>query len=99
MTDEQNITGAEDVEDFCRVCGYDEERFWENGVPTGAICPCCGAKSGIGGMGEPTWEELTEIREYRGHWIGNGAQWRSPTLRPKDWDLLKQIANIPPEWR
>ena len=39
------------------------------------------------------------IRDYRGYWVGHGAQWNSPPLKPKDWDLLKQMANIPPEWR
>lgn len=103
MTDQRDISGAEDAEDaedFCRICGYDEERFWEHGVPTSAICPCCGTESGIEDMGDPgDWEGLRGIRNFRGYWVGNGAQWDTPTERPKDWDLLKQLANIPPEWR
>jgi hypothetical protein len=80
-------------ESVCRVCGYDEELFWEHGWPTNAICPCCGNESDIKDL------SLMGIRDYRGEWIGHGAKWNSPPDKPKDWDLLKQIANIPPEWR
>jgi len=100
MNHEQGTPGTEDAEDFCRVCGYNEERFWENGVPTSAICPCCGIESGIEDMGDlGTWKGLRGIRNFRGYWVGNGSGWSSPTLRPKDWDLFEQMANIPPEWR
>ncbi|MEU8893374.1 hypothetical protein [Streptomyces sp. NPDC048442] len=80
-------------EDVCRICGYDEERFWEGGWPTAAICPCCSNESDISDV------SLSHVREYRGYWLGQRAPWSSPRERPKDWDLLRQIANIPPEWR
>ncbi|MFI1014800.1 hypothetical protein [Streptomyces sp. NPDC020965] len=90
-----------DNEDICRICGYsDGALFWENGWPTAGICDCCGTESGIGDMGTPgTWEGLSGIRDYRGYWVGHGAVWNSPSLKPKGWDLLTQIANIPERWR
>ncbi|MFF8960301.1 hypothetical protein [Streptomyces sp. NPDC014894] len=94
-------TGTITDEEYCRICGYgDGGLIWENGWPTAVICPCCGTESGIGDMGDPgTWEGLRGIRDYRGYWVGNGARWHSPTLRPKEWDLLAQLADIPTVWR
>lgn len=25
--------------------------------------------------------------------------WHSPSLKPRDWDILEQVARIPAEWR
>lgn len=90
-----------DAEDFCRMCGYDEERFWEDGVPTGAICDCCGSESGMGDFGaEPgEWDGVCGLHDFRGWWVGHGAQWHSPHSRPRDWDFLAQLQKIPPQWR
>ncbi|MFG2347863.1 hypothetical protein [Streptomyces phaeochromogenes] len=38
-------------------------------------------------------------REYRGYWTGQGDEWSSRGARPKDWDLLKQLRNIPEDGR
>jgi hypothetical protein len=83
-------------ETVCRVCGYDDgvEPFWEAGWPNeGAICPCCD--------NEPSMNDVSVmgLRELRGYWLGLGAQWRSPSSRPKDWDILEQVKHIPAEWR
>ncbi|MFF8443221.1 hypothetical protein ACF07U_20440 [Streptomyces californicus] len=88
----------EDVtETICRVCGYDDEVFWEGGWPTAAICPCCGNESDVGDS------SVMGVRNYRGYWVGHGAQWHSSCEERKQklqsWDLLKQLAKIPPEWR
>ncbi|MFF2021595.1 hypothetical protein ACFVW2_07260 [Streptomyces sp. NPDC058171] len=95
------LTVRDTDEEYCRICGYgDGGLIWEAGWPTAAICPCCGTESGIGDLGEPgSWEGLRGIRDYRGYWVGNGAHWYSPYLRPKEWDLLAQLGSIPPEWR
>ncbi|MCC3651173.1 hypothetical protein LIX60_06725 [Streptomyces sp. S07_1.15] len=92
---------TEDDEEICRICGYTEgDLLWEGGWPNYIICPCCGTESGIGDAGNPdSWEGLQGIRNSRGYWIGNGAQWSSPSLKPKSWDLLRQLAQLPPEWR
>lgn len=43
------------------------------------------------------------LRNYRGYWVGHGASWSSPSAERKHkhqgWDLLKQMQNIPPQWR
>ncbi|GAA3868617.1 hypothetical protein GCM10023084_22240 [Streptomyces lacrimifluminis] len=39
------------------------------------------------------------MREIRGYWVARGAKWDDPRLKPKDWDLLKQVTHIPAEWR
>jgi hypothetical protein len=81
-------------EDVCRVCGYtDGSLFFEGTWPTHIICSCCGWESGTQALG------LQGTREYRGYWAGQGAEWSSRGARPKDWDLLKQLRNIPAEWR
>ncbi|MFE9614333.1 hypothetical protein [Streptomyces sp. NPDC006012] len=88
-------------EDFCRMCGWDEERFWEDGWPTNAICACCGSESGIGDMGARpgSWEGVEGLHHFRGWWVGNGAEWYLPKFKPHGWDLLQQLTNIPPAWR
>ncbi|MGI5170392.1 hypothetical protein ACQEU3_39185 [Spirillospora sp. CA-253888] len=83
----------EPTEEVCRVCGMDGEVFWEDGWPTNAICACCGTESDVGNG------DVEGIRYLRGYWLGTGAVWDSPSQKPKDWDILKQVANIPPKWR
>ncbi|ALM36766.1 hypothetical protein P405_15815 [Streptomyces sp. FR-008] len=82
------------VETACRICGLDDgESLYEDGFPRYVICECCYNESGIGD------DTVTQVRELRGYWVGHGAQWHKPQSRPADWDLLSQLANIPPEWR
>ncbi|MET7691912.1 hypothetical protein ABZT06_28685 [Streptomyces sp. NPDC005483] len=83
-------------ETVCRICGHDDdpEPFWESGWPNeGAICPCCGNEPSVNDVSVPA------LREKRGHWLGQGAPWDSPSFRPKDWDILQQVEHIPAEWR
>ncbi|MEV6675187.1 hypothetical protein [Streptomyces sp. NPDC051162] len=78
----------------CRICGYcDDSAFWRHGFFTSEICSCCGSQSGI--------EDITleSVRHVRGYWVGHGAQWFSPKCKPENWDLLKQMSNLLPEWR
>ncbi|GGZ30349.1 hypothetical protein [Streptomyces nitrosporeus] len=91
-----SIENVEDkTETACRICGHDDgvPVFDAYGVPQYVICPCCYNESGIGD------DNVSQVRELRGYWVANGAQWHEPKLRPADWDLLKQVANIPPDWR
>ncbi|WP_329288436.1 hypothetical protein [Streptomyces pseudovenezuelae] len=90
--DEEEIDRTETT---CRICGYDSNNpgFNEYGVPQYVICPCCYNESGIGD------DNVSQVRELRGHWVATGAQWHEPKLRPTDWDLLEQLTNIPPQWR
>ncbi|MEV0528604.1 hypothetical protein AB0I66_34805 [Streptomyces sp. NPDC050439] len=90
-----------DSEDFCRMCGWDADTFWENGWPTSAICDCCGSESGIGDMGAElgSWDGVRGLHDFRGWWVGHGAQWWCPRSKPRDWDVLQQVMNIPAPWR
>ncbi len=38
-------------------------------------------------------------RDFRGWWIGQGAQWWHPHSKPQGWDVLQQVMNIPAPWR
>ncbi|MFC8872924.1 hypothetical protein ACFUAC_35645 [Streptomyces sp. NPDC057148] len=92
---------GDDAEDFCRMCGFGEYRFWEAGWPTSMICACCGNESGIADMGAESgsWAGLEGLHAFRGEWVGSGARWWNPRMKPRDWDLLEQLQNIPPVWR
>jgi hypothetical protein len=83
------------TESLCRICGLDFGSCpsWVEGVPQYVICECCGMESGLED------ESIEKVQNYRGWWVGNGANWKYPRHKPKDWDLLKQVANIPAEWR
>ncbi|MDT0615318.1 hypothetical protein [Streptomyces lancefieldiae] len=98
MPEEEAVSAAED---FCRMCGYDEDRFWEAGWPTNTICDCCGNESGIGDMGATpgVWSGVEGLHAFRGWWLGFGARWERPRQKPRDWDVLRQLENIPPQWR
>ncbi|MCP9958341.1 hypothetical protein [Streptomyces sudanensis] len=69
------VSVEDETETVCRVCGYDDEVFWEGGWPTAAICPCCGNESDVGDASVMT------VRNYRGYWVGYGTRgtpsWRS----------------------
>ncbi|MFE6888037.1 hypothetical protein [Streptomyces sp. NPDC057694] len=82
------------VESACRICGLDVgEALFEHGFPNYVICQCCGNESGIGD------DNLMQVQELRGYWVGHGAQWDRPRHRPADWDLMAQLANVPLHWR
>ena len=93
------MTSTEDeTETVCRVCGFDGENFWEGGWPNeAAICPCCGNEPDVGDS------SVMGLRNYRGYWLGQGAPWSSQLEERKHkrqgWDLLKQMENVPPQWR
>jgi len=81
------------IENFvCRVCGLiqDEEPWGENGDnPNFAICACCGAEFG--------YEDCTKesVKAHRKRWLEAGANWWALKEEPKDWDIEKQLQNIP----
>ncbi|MDT7839956.1 hypothetical protein [Streptomyces justiciae] len=89
---------SETWETVCRVCGYDDaDVFWADGWPTAEICSCCGNESDVAD------DSVMALRDYRGHWVGQGAPWHSPGAerrhKSRGWDLLGQLANIPERWR
>ena len=81
---------------FCRICGYEyEEPQWgpDGQCPLYEICPCCGVESG--------YEDYTPLsaHAYRKVWLTKGTNWFMPKYRPAEWDLLRQMSNIPQEFR
>ncbi|AZK97327.1 MULTISPECIES: hypothetical protein [Streptomyces] len=88
-------------EEHCRVCGWtDGGLIWVDGYGTHDVCPCCGCEAGLTDMGWPgDGRALESVRSYRGYWVGHGAVWDRPYRRPRGWDLVEQLASIPPHWR
>ena len=81
------------IENFaCRVCGLiqPKEPWGENGEnPNFNICYCCGVEFG--------YEDCTKesVKAYRKKWLEVGANWWTVKEKPKDWDIEKQLQNIP----
>ncbi len=79
----------------CRVCGMLQlDPPWgdDGRTPNYDICPCCGVEFG--------YEDSTleSIRKYRNRWLANGANWTEKLEKPNNWDLKKQLENIPDEF-
>lgn len=79
----------------CRVCGItlDESPWGADGkTPTYEICVCCGVEFG--------YEDYTleSIRQYRSEWLKNGAKWFEPKYKLFNWDLDKQLTQIPEDY-
>ncbi|MEU7158463.1 hypothetical protein [Streptomyces chrestomyceticus] len=82
-----------DEECVCRICGFVDGPFREDGCALNSICGCCGSESGIE-------DNLLEgVRSVRGYWVCRSSEWFRPSDKPEGWDLLTQLENIPPEWR
>lgn len=80
---------------YCRVCGlYLGYPPWgiDGDAPSYEICRCCGVEFGY----EDTI--LLGVRYFREKWLDQGATWFDPKSRPSDWDLKKQLAQIPKEY-
>ncbi len=85
-----------DVRCICRVCGYIHDtpiRDESGNLLIHELCICCGVQWG----GQDT--TLQDIREYRERWLEGGAVWRWPIMEPDDWEVEKQLVNIPPQFR
>jgi hypothetical protein len=42
---------------------------------------------------------LGQIRQRRKNWLDSGAKWFDPKVKPTDWELERQLKNIPIEFR
>ncbi|PGK31697.1 hypothetical protein CN902_06280 [Priestia megaterium] len=77
----------------CLVCGYSHltrPLYNKRGRPNiGIICSCCGFQPGY----DDTELGIT-IEEYREYWLLGGNIWFEDKVRPKVWDLKKQLTNI-----
>ena len=82
---------------LCRCCGLEHgEPLWgEDGMsPTYDICSCCGLEAGYQDY------TLESLREYREEWLSKGAPWwRHRKEQPLDWNLEKQMTQIPEKYR
>jgi hypothetical protein len=76
----------------CPVCGYSElEEPPRDPITNCAnfdICPCCGCEFGYNDA------TLAALQNHRSKWIKNGAKWFDPNLKPANWNLRKQLANV-----
>ncbi|WP_323739765.1 hypothetical protein [Acinetobacter oleivorans] len=87
----------EKIENFaCRICGFiqPEEPWGEDGEnPNFDICDCCGVEFG--------YEDYTKasVKTYRKKWLEAGANWWTSKEKPKDWDIEKQLQNIPANYK
>lgn len=80
---------------YCKVCGLRQaDPPWgEKGdTPNYEICSCCGVEFG----NEDYSKESTVA--YREKWIKGGAKWFEESQKPNDWDLNKQLSEIPDMW-
>ena len=94
----ENDVGGEEVgmvESICRVCGLseDDERWAGTDRPQCVICSCCGAESGVDDL------DLKSVRAYRTKWIADGSAWFSSEERSADWQLDRQMSELPAAWR
>lgn len=82
---------------YCRVCGFNQKYIhWdeEKGLsPTHEFCKCCDAQFGYNDSNP------TAISIHRKKWINDGAKWEEPILKPSDWNLKKQLKNIPDKYK
>ncbi|HVH33324.1 MAG TPA: hypothetical protein VM847_04340 [Tahibacter sp.] len=79
----------------CRVCGriYEEPPWGADGkTAIFEICPCCGVEFGY----EDSLPE--SVRRYRAIWLAGGANWFEPKLRPENWSLETQLAQVAPQF-
>lgn len=78
------------------------------------ICPSCGIHYGYddGGAGFVIPDELAYsgwrfgdenhkkiMRFWRQRWIEGGMEFRSPAFKPQNWDPMRQMENIPEEFK
>jgi len=81
---------------FCRVCGFRNETppWGDDGcTPLYDYCPCCGVEHGYQDA------HYGGVKAFREEWIDSGAQWYDPTLQPDNWNLQKQLAQVPNKFR
>lgn len=80
------------MKNICPVCGYDgleEMPYDQDGNPSYEICDCCGFEFGFDDDSEGI-----SFEEYRKKWIEEGAEWFNPDMKPKGWDIKRQLSNI-----
>ena len=83
---------SSDLRYVCRVCGFIHDTPIWNGFDQILVresCICCGVWWGEGDR------TLEDIRTYRAEWLKAGAKWKWPSVKPSDWDVEKQLLNIP----
>jgi hypothetical protein len=77
---------------LCPVCGFlglKEPAFNQQNIPSYEICPCCGFEFGFDGN-----NNQETFAAFRKRWLEKGGQWFMESLKPKDWDMQKQLDNL-----
>ena len=87
---------ADNEEFCCRVCGYRETYLlWgaDGHSPEFDYCECCGVEHG--------YQDSTPsgAKRFRDRWIADGARWMGKNKKPSDWNLQKQLANVPKKFK
>jgi len=84
------------AEKICRVCGLeynDNDVRDEFGEATFNICDCCGVEFGYEDI------NIKTILKYRYYWLNElKGRWFSPKDKPNEWNINKQLENIPKEY-
>ncbi len=96
LTKELTMEKSDKQEYFCRICGYHcNFSLWVTPKTSShELCPSCGNHPGEDDC------NLEDARSYRKEWLESGPEWwDGGSYPPKDWDPIKQMENIPPEWR
>jgi len=76
---------------LCRVCGLEcADPPWglDGNIPSYNFCDCCGVEFGYGDF------TMGAIRAHRKRWLESGANWRTPSLKPENWDLNTQFRAV-----
>ncbi|MDN5100125.1 hypothetical protein O8C83_04775 [Aliarcobacter butzleri] len=80
-------------ENICRVCGLQYDINYvrdEFGEATFNICDCCGVEFGYEDI------NIKSIIKYRYYWLNElKGKWFIQKNKPKEWDINKQLENIP----
>ena len=78
-------------EHFCPSCGIDisDSCVWENLSVEYVFCHCCGLKIGRESS------SIQEVHEKRDQWLLHPEFWHDQKTKPDEWNIEKQMENIP----
>jgi hypothetical protein len=81
---------------FCRVCGLKQTTPpWgeNNKSPSFEFCVCCGTEFGYNDA------TLKAVLTQREKWIKSKFVWFKDSLKPKNWDPITQMKDIPNKFK
>jgi hypothetical protein len=63
------------------------------GFPSYEVCACCSYEFGFDDDPGPG-AKSSSFEEYRSEWLASGAAWFNSDVKPKKWNLKKQLRAI-----